>query len=369
MYFTATREAVLNAVAPLLSIAQRGIKTNQNILTLRSLSLSLVQISCSDDNAEMTTLAAAAVKREGVFAVAAKRFNDVVRSFPAGASIEFHGDGTHLAIVSGGSRFRVNCASLPQPLARSGGDTQTGAGGFSMDSAEFAYLLGVALHALPEATSTLIPNAVLMHMTGERLRLIGTNGGRMAVSSAAVSSTPARIVLSANTVADFKAVLSKASAASEVNLRWEGGILYLSCGDIEYQAGMGSNAFLDYEKVVASTQIVPFHVGLDDLRGIVGRMMIVSNAITVKLEGRTLTIGTEVSEGKKKGEECSESMEIPRDAKQVADFQVTLNGRFLLDGFNAVRGEPVHLSYNGNGAFSILASNGEARIYVMPLRV
>lgn len=370
MHILASREAILAAVAPLMAIAQRGLKTNQNLLIVRATAAGTMQLTCSDDNAVMTSQAEVTVKAEGQFAVTAKRLHDIVRSLPASSSIDLQATTTHITIAHGGSRFRVNAMPIPDALQRTGLSTNSGTGKFTYNTAEFGYLLSVAQHAVAEAMSAAVPDSLLVHITGNRLRLIGTNGGRMAVSSTAIEDTQdAKLILSPNTVADLKAIIAKSGGDDDFNFSWANGMIEVSCGGTVYQAGIIDSKFVDYERVVRSTVISPFHIGLAELRGIVSRMMIVSDAVTVKLEGRTLHVTTEVSEGKKKGEECTESMELPDDALNAEGFQVTVNARFLMDAFNAVRGEPVHLSYSSGGPLVILAANGEARVYVMPLRV
>lgn len=370
MHIVACRESFLAGIAPLMAIAQRGLKTNQNLLTVRTTQLGKVRLTCNDDNAVMCSQAEATVNSEGEFTVSAKLIFNIVRSLPQGAKVEVKADQAQITVQHGSSRFRLNAQSKPAELQRSGLVKDGACGEFTFDCAEFGYLLSVAQHAINEATSPTMPSTLLLHIIGERLRMVGTNGGRMAVASSSIPATQdAKIVITPNTVADIKAILAKSSGSDAIRFQWKDGLIEVSCGDTEYQAGIVESRFVDYERVIAATKIAPFHVGLGDLRGIIGRMLIVSNNMTVKLEGRTLNVSTEYGEGKKKGEECSESMELPEDARSVEGFQVAVNGKFLLDAFNAVRGEPVHLSYDGTGPLVILAANGEARVYVMPVRV
>lgn len=370
MHIVASRESFLAAVAPLMAIAQRGLKTNQNLLIVRATAAGTIQLTCSDDNAVMTSQAEVTVKAQGQFAVTAKRLHDIVRSLPPSSSIDLQATSTQITIAHGGSRFRVNAMPIPAPLERAAPASDGSSGQFTYNSSEFGYLLSVAQHAIAEAINAASPSTLLVHILGKRLRLIGTNGGRMAVASAAIEATQdARLILSPNTVADLKAIIAKSGGDDDFNFSWNNGLIEVSCGGTEYQAGIMDTKFVEYERVVSTTAVSPFHIGLAELRGIVSRMMIVSDAVTVKLDGRTLHVTTEISEGKKKGEECTESMELPDDALNVEGFQVTVNARFLMDAFNAVRGEPVHMSYSSGGPLVILAANGEARVYVMPLRV
>nr|WP_312130724.1 DNA polymerase III subunit beta [Stenotrophomonas pavanii] len=369
MHIIANREAILAATAPLLAIAQRGLKTNQNIITVQALKDGRLNLSCCDDNATMASRAEAAVQQTGTFAVAAKRLHEIVRSFQPGAALALQSAGQQLAITQGRSRYRVNVVPAPEQTIRAGDVRDDASGEFTFDSGEFAYLLAVAQHGMNEPISPKIPNGILLHLTGERLRLIGTNGGRMAVASAAIrSNQPCKLLLGPNTIADLKAMLTKAAPGEQMTFRWGQGMLQVSCGCTEYRAGIPATSFVDYEAVMKRSAINPFHVGLEDLRGMVARMLIVSERLTVRLQGRTLSVATEIGEGKKKGEECTESVELPPDALQVDDFQVSVSGKYLLEAFNAVRGEPVHLSYAPGAPLTILAANGDARVYVMPIR-
>ncbi|QRD62722.1 hypothetical protein H8Z72_23485 (plasmid) [Xanthomonas citri pv. citri] len=368
MHITASRESILAATAPLLAIAQRGLKNNRNLLAVQAMQDGRINLSCSDDNATMAARTEAAVGRGGSCAVAAKRLHEIVRSFQPGAALDLRATDQHLTIAVGGSRYRVNAVPVPAPIVRTGAEGDTAGGEFSLDGAEFAYLLAVAQHGVNDPINPKMPSGILLHITGDRLRLIGTNGGRMAVSSTSVRSAPCKLTLCANTIADLKAMLSKAGGGASMTFRWGAGVLRVSCGGTEYSAGITNMEFVDYERVMGGTVIAPFHVRLDDLRNMVARMLIVSDYLTVRLQGRTLSVSSEIVEGKKKGEECTESLVLPEDARQVDDFQVSMNGKYLMEAFNVLRGEPVHLSYAPGGPLVILAANAEARVYVMPYR-
>ena len=375
MKFTATRETILAATGPLMALALRGMKKSgsANSLTLDTGRAGMLRLHSADDNAEMSTLSDATVEASGKIGVSAKRLNDIIRNLDNGTVINFRSDGDNLILSSGRSSFKINCGKVVAPITRGKSVKDTTAGSFTFKAGELRRLVECAhggVAGLPDASA--LPQGVLLHLTGQRMRLVGTNGGRMVVTSADVATEQAaKMVLSLDTIHDIKVILTKADADDDVVVRWAEGVFHLTSGVTEYHAGILSQDYVDYEGVMSKHKLAPFTLSLEDLTGIVQRMLIVSTALTVSLEGRTLSISTEVSEGKKKGEECVESIELPADAGPVEPFSVTVNGQFFSDALAKLVGTTVHLSHvSGNGTpLTVLSANADTRIYIMPLRV
>ncbi|WP_394697434.1 hypothetical protein [Pseudoxanthomonas japonensis] len=374
LHITTSREDLLSAITPLISVAQRGTKfrTGHSSLTIRAGEGSAVHLCASDDNTEVATISAASIKQSGEIGVSAKRLSDIMRSFDSGSTVELQRNGGFLSIKLGGSRYSINCDGPLAPVTRQVGKADDTTGEFTLAADEFKYLLDAACSGVAGIKpDSKLPQGVLFHLTGTRLRLVGTDGGRMAVASANVTTDQAtKLVLGHNAVADLRSLLSKVKAEDQVSFGWGKGMVRVKTPHADFNVGVLDNSYVDYEAVMGANKLSPFHVGLTELREIVGRSLILSNFLTVKLSGRTLSFITADAESKKQGQESVESIELPEDAKQVSDFTINVNGQYLLDALNAVRGEPVHLSVSKPDApLIVLANGGEARVYVMPVRV
>ena len=104
MHITATREAILSATAPLMAVAQRGMKLGGTGVSLRASKNRLLQMTTCDGSAKISTLTEVSILREGAIGVSAKRLSDIVKSFHSGAQLEFDSQGESLVISSGRSR-------------------------------------------------------------------------------------------------------------------------------------------------------------------------------------------------------------------------------------------------------------------------
>ncbi|KLC04086.1 hypothetical protein XP420_15900 [Xanthomonas perforans] len=374
MQITTSRDDLLAAIAPLMSVAQRGTKfrTGHASLTIRASEGSKIHFNTSDDNSDVCTSSTATIRERGEIGVSAKRLSDIMRSVDSGSTVEMERKGNFLNIKLGGSRFSINCDGPLSPVTRQAGKTDQTTGDFTLAADEFKYLLEAACSGVAGlGPDSKLPQGVLFHLTGERLRLVGTDGGRMAVASASVSTPQAtKLVLGHNAVADIRTLLSKAKPDEQIGFSWGSGMAHIKTAHADLRVGVLASAYVDYENIMAANAVNPFHVGLASLRETLTRTLILSTAVTVKLNGRTLSFITADPASRNEGQGSVESIELPEDARRVDDFAISVNAQYLLDALNAVRGEPVHLSVSKPDVpLIVLANGGEARVYVMPVRI
>ena len=212
-------------------------------------------------------------------------------------------------------------------IIKQSGKTDHTSGEITLPAEEFKYLLDAACSGVAGlAPVSKLPQGVLFHLTGERLRLVGTDGGRMAVASAVVATDHAtKIVLDHNVVADIRTLLTKAKSDEQIGFSWGNGIARIKTAHADLHVGILADSYLAYEKTMAPNPVSPSHVGLAALREIVTRTPILSTAVTVKLTGRTLSFITADLASKNQGQESVESIELPEDAKQVDAFTINVN--------------------------------------------
>ncbi|RXD66033.1 hypothetical protein DB756_19785 [Xanthomonas perforans] len=171
-------------------------------------------------------------------------------------------------------------------------------------------------------------------------------------------------------MADIRTLLSKARSDEQIGFSWGSGMAHIKTTYADLHVGVLANTYVDYERIMAANTVNPFHVGLSDLREILTRTLILSTAVTVKLTGRSLSFITADQASRSQGQESIESIELPADARRVNDFAISVNAQYLLDALNAVRGESVHLSVSKpDTPLIVLANGGDARVYVMPVRI
>jgi DNA polymerase III subunit beta len=146
MHITTSREDHLAAIAPLMSVAQRGTKfrTGHASLTIRAGEGTKIHFNTSDDNSDVCTSSTATIRERGEIGVSAKRLSDIMRSFDSGSTVEMQRKGNFLNIKLGGSRFSINCDGPLAPVTRQAGKTDQTTGDFTLAADEFKYLLEAA---------------------------------------------------------------------------------------------------------------------------------------------------------------------------------------------------------------------------------
>jgi DNA polymerase-3 subunit beta len=211
-------------------------------------------------------------------------------------------------------------------------------------------------------------NGLLLIVTGDEIRVVATDGHRLAYANEKLSKTLPRteVILPRKTVLELSRLLEDND--EELDIRLSQNQAVFRFGDIELVSKLIDGKFPDYERVIPQGHnkviTVPRTVLLQSLH----RAAILTNekfrGVRVVLAAGSLKIISSNSDQ----EEAQEELEVSYDAEAL---DIGFNVTYLLDVLNNVTNEEVEirLADANSSALITLPGNDSFKYVVMPMRI
>ncbi|UCC84899.1 MAG: DNA polymerase III subunit beta [Gemmatimonadota bacterium] len=135
-----------------------------------------LRVRGTDLDISVSVQTAAAVERQGAITVPAKKVADIARELPD-APVQFESEGGRAVLVCGNSRFRLN--TLPSEEYPSFPDVPFEEG-WKLRGGELQTLSAHTSFAVSGEETRPVLNGVLWQVRGEEMRMVATNGHRLA---------------------------------------------------------------------------------------------------------------------------------------------------------------------------------------------
>ena len=298
--------------------------------------------------------------------VGARKLQDILRSLPDSAEISLELNDKRLQVRSGKSRF--NLQTLPAedyPRMTQGESEQAG---FQLTQKQFKRLIGLVQYAMAQQDIRYYLNGLLLIVTGDEIRVVATDGHRLAYANEKLSKTLPRteVILPRKTVLELSRLLEDND--EELDIRLSPNQAVFRFGDIELVSKLIDGKFPDYERVIPQGHnkviTVPRTVLLQSLH----RAAILTNekfrGVRVVLAAGTLKIISSNSDQ----EEAQEELEVSYDAEAL---DIGFNVTYLLDVLNNVSNEQIEirLADANSSALITLPGNDSFKYVVMPMRI
>lgn len=298
--------------------------------------------------------------------VGARKLQDILRSLPDSAEISLELSDKRLQVRSGKSRF--NLQTLPAedyPRMTQGESEQAG---FQLTQKQFKRLIGLVQYAMAQQDIRYYLNGLLLIVTGDEIRVVATDGHRLAYANEKLSKTLPRteVILPRKTVLELSRLLEDND--EELDIRLSPNQAVFRFGDIELVSKLIDGKFPDYERVIPQGHnkviTVPRTVLLQSLH----RAAILTNekfrGVRVVLAAGTLKIISSNSDQ----EEAQEELEVSYDAEAL---DIGFNVTYLLDVLNNVSNEQIEirLADANSSALITLPGNDSFKYVVMPMRI
>ncbi|TAL02816.1 MAG: DNA polymerase III subunit beta [Porticoccaceae bacterium] len=367
MKFTVVRESLLKP----LQLAAGVVERRQTLPVLANVLLSLepgeLCITGTDLEVEIRgTLPLDGVVEVGQITVPARKLLDICRSLPDGAAITVSTDSENrVRIQSGRSRFTL--ATLPAddfPAV----DREPGRIQFLVSQDRLKRLLDQTSFAMAQQDVRYYLNGMLWEITTGRLRVVATDGHRLALADAGVDVTSAeriQAILPRKGVQELARLLGDAADAHVVigtnHVRVEG-------ADYRLTTKLVDGAYPDYERVLPRNGNQIVEGDRETLRQAFYRAAILSNekyrGVRLGLTQGTLTAVANNPEQERAEEEVS----VDYEGDQL---EVGFNVSYLLDVLNALPGSRVRFCL-ADANSSVLLTNPEdsdSAYVIMPMRL
>jgi DNA polymerase III subunit beta len=356
-------------LAPLQSIC--GIVEKRH--TLPILSNVLVEkdgdrltLLATDIEIQIRTAAQGVGSEKIALTVAARKLQDILRSLPESADVSLSFEDKRLQLKAGKSRFNLQtlpAEDFPRMAAADGQTTK-----FTLTQRQVKRLLSLVQYAMAQQDIRYYLNGLLLVVHGNEMRMVATDGHRLAYASETLPETHERIevILPRKTVLELSRQLSDNDdpleiviAPTQVQFRFSA---------IEFVSKLIDGKFPDYERVIPQGHTKAILLSRNLLLQSLQRVAILTNE---KFRGVRLLLGPgslKVISSNAEQEEAQEELEVDYAGEAL---DIGFNVTYLLDVLNNLAEETVEcrLADSNSSALFVLPDNDYFKYVVMPMRI
>lgn len=297
--------------------------------------------------------------------VSAKKFQEILRVLPDSSKVSLEIQENKLLIKSNKSRFSLQ--TLPAQDFPVVANQLENASQLILKQGLLKKLLGLVQYAMAQQDIRYYLNGVLLVIDGQQIRLIATDGHRLAfVSSKLEKSYPkTEVILSRKTVNELSKLL--ADSEDEITLELAEKQVRLTFADVVLTSKVIDGKFPDYERVIPN---YTNHLSLDRLTVLqaLQRAAILSNekfrGVRFVLTEKNLRIISSNSEQEEAQEDIENEYHGPA-------LDIGFNVNYLLDGLNNTPAQEVTFSFGDPNSSILITVPGEEefKYVVMPMRI
>jgi DNA polymerase-3 subunit beta len=300
----------------------------------------------------------------GAITVPARKLMDICRTLPEQALLEFSFEEPKLIIRSGRSRFSL--ATLPAAEYPSTAET-LGQLEFIVSQQELHQLIERTQFAMAQQDVRFYLNGMLWEVADNLLRMVATDGHRMALSVISTNATGgAQVIVPRKAVLELSRLLT--DATGDVVVMLGDNQLRVKADDYTFTSKLIDGRFPDYDKVIPLGGDKILQVDRDILKQALNRVAILANekhrSVRFEIKEGLLRIAANNPEQ----EEAEEELAVDY---QGSDLEIGFNVNYLADAVSALPAGIVKLTLS-NPDNSVRIEGGKANdsIYViMPMRL
>ncbi|MBS1208477.1 MAG: dnaN [Proteobacteria bacterium] len=365
LLLTTTRDALL---APLQSVS--GIVEKRHTLPILSNVLiekhgDALTLLATDIEIQITTHQIAQGGDDASITVAARKLQDILRALPDG-EVSLVLDDKRLTLKAGKSRYALQtlpAADYPRMQLNSGESLTV-----RLSQKDFRRQLAQVAYAMAAQDIRYYLNGLLMQVQGNELRMVATDGHRLAMSTNVLEDEFAKteVILPRKTVLELTRQLADTEDPVEIVIT--GNQACFRFGPIELITKLIDGKFPDYERVIpqGNPKLVTAHRA--GLLSALQRAAILTNekfrGLRIVLEPGSVKIISSNAEQ----EEALEELEVNYAGDPL---ELGFNVTYLLDVLNNVATDTVeiHLNEPMSSALFTLPGNEQFKAVVMPMRI
>jgi DNA polymerase III subunit beta len=364
----ATRETLLKPLQAVSGIIERRhtLPILSNVLMTRDKSgLTFV---ATDIEIEITATAALeGAGEEKAVTVGARKLLDILRALPEGAEVTFAAQEKRLQVKSGKSRFNLQTlASEDFPRMAS---PEAGGVRFALPQALLKSLFSQVQYAMAQQDIRYYLNGLLMIIDGGTLRMVATDGHRLALTAKEVAPKELgkqEVILPRKTILELARLLGDTDDKVEIELA--ANQAKFTFGSIVLVSKLIDGKFPDYNRVVPKNHPKLVVMNRLQLQQALQRAAILTND---KFRGVRWVLGDgslRISCSNTEQEEAQEEIDI--DYKGEA-LDIGFNVSYLLDVLGNLADDEVECAFGDANSSALITRKGndEFKYVVMPMRI
>ena len=298
--------------------------------------------------------------------VGARKLLDILRALPDNVEVSLQQQDKRMVVKAGKSRFTLQ--TLPAEdfprLARPTGE----AARFVLPQKALRRLLGLVQYAMAQQDIRYYLNGLLMVVEDRQLKLVATDGHRLAYASLELQADLPRqeVIVPRKTVLELSKLLS--DSEDEVRIELSATQAAFSFGTVELVSKLVDGKFPDYTRVIPTQHKNRMRIGREPLRQALLRAAILSNekfrGVRWVLADGSLKIVSSNAEQ----EEAHEELEVDYGGEAL---DIGFNVNYLLDVLNNVSGNEIDCAFGDASSSALItyASEKDFKYVVMPMRI
>jgi DNA polymerase III subunit beta len=303
---------------------------------------------------------------DGAVTVGARKLVDILRALPESADVTLQQQDKRLLVKAGKSRFSLQ--TLPADdfprLSKPSGDIAR----FALSQKSFKRVLGLVQYAMAQQDIRYYLNGLLMVVEDKQLKLVATDGHRLAYVSLALPGELPRqeVIVPRKTVIELSKLM--ADTDEEITVELAATQAAFSFGRVELISKLVDGKFPDYTRVIPTTHKNKLQIPREPLRQALQRAAILSNekfrgVRWVLAEGSLKIVSSNAEQ-----EEANEELEVDYSGDAL---DIGFNVNYLLDVLNNVPGSAVECAFGDSSSSALLSYGSEKdfKYVVMPMRI
>lgn len=297
----------------------------------------------------------------------AKKLQDILRALPDGAIVQLEQvDKQRLTLKAGKSRF--NLQTLPAddfPTMSIEGETEAT---FTLTQETLKNMISQVQYSMATQDIRYYLNGLLLQVEDNQLRLVATDGNRLAFSASQIDAQLAKteVILPRKTVLELNKLLNQPN--DEITVELLGNQVRFICNGTVIVSKVINGKFPDYNRVIPLDNDKIFSISRTELLAALDRSAILAND---KIRGVKLFLSAgllRISCTNNEQEEAQEELEI---AYQGDELETSFNINFLTDVLKSLHSDDVQIAFGNAGKSTLFTLPNEShfKYVVMPMRI
>jgi DNA polymerase-3 subunit beta len=366
MKITINRENLLNPLQQIIGAVERRqtlpilgnvlLKSDSGTLTLTATDLEIEMVASVD------TVSA----EDFATTLPARKLLDICRALPDGSDIGFNIEETRVTLTSARSRFALS--SLPAKDFPGLDDIEEQQV-FGIPQGQMKALFENTSFAMAQQDVRYYLNGILMEISADQIKLVATDGHRLALSEYNTSITiddSRQIIIPRKAVLELSRLLESSESAARIILSQNH--IRVEAGTLVFTSKLIDGKFPDYNRVIPVDGNKTLVVNRESLKLAMNRIAILSNE---KYRGIRLTLTSgnlSIQANNPDQEEAEEELSVNYDE---AEIEIGFNVTYLIDVLNVLNSEDAHIKLKDSNSSCIISdSENSSNLYVvMPMRL
>ncbi|MDX8411457.1 MAG: DNA polymerase III subunit beta [Mariprofundaceae bacterium] len=326
-----------------------------------------LKLTATDMEVSLQTTIKTNTIHEGSTTVSARKIFDIVKELPDDAEVELSLDKEYLHIKS--SKVKLRLATQPAdgfPALQQGAEANV----LRLDGQDLASMIASIGFAMSsDETRKYLTGALFEVQDSGSLRLVATDGHRLAIADATLSQPPSKavqVIVPRKAVGELRRLCEEVEGQVELFLGEQ--LIRLSSGEHTLTSKLIDARFPTYMDVIPTDN--PHEVALNrrDFDRVLRRAMVVANEfshdVRLQLNGGEITISAHNTDH----EEAEETLDAEYSGPELA---IGFNGRYLREAIGAMQGDTLRMQLKDNLSPVLLLESDrpDVQFVIMPMRI